>query len=122
MYIRAFLHTSKIKGIDGSQETVMKTLNPLTSACRYCRYYNLEGRRGGMCQLLGVQVHGGWKACQLAIPAFAPSWENLEQMMNLPDAKPVVSDSRPIGCGLPALQPNKPDSTEKIERADVALV
>ncbi len=76
----------------------MKTLNLLVSACRYCRYYKSEGRRGGTCQLLDVSVHGGWKACSLAIPAFAPSWENLEDMMNLPDAMPAVTEARPQVC------------------------
>lgn len=71
----------------------MKTTNLLVSACRYCRYYKSEGRRGGACQLLDVSVHGGWKACALAIPAFAPSWENLEDMMNLPDAMPAVAEN-----------------------------
>jgi hypothetical protein len=59
----------------------MKTPNCLTSACRHCRFYQPEGRRGGQCQQLGVPVRGTWKACQLAIPPFAPSWENLEEIM-----------------------------------------
>jgi len=49
----------------------MKTSPALTSACRCCRYYNPEGRRGGMCQQLSAPVQGTWKACSLAIPAFA---------------------------------------------------
>lgn len=120
MSIAAFIHTSRIKVINGSQETFMKTLNSLTSACRYCRYYTPEGRRGGMCQLLGAQVHGGWNACQLAIPAFAPSWENLEQMMSLPDAQPLVLGSQPVTCGLnqTSMQPSK----QQINSPDVALV
>jgi hypothetical protein len=69
----------------------MKTSNRLVSTCRYCRYYKSEGRRGGTCQLLDGSVHGGWKACHLAISAFAPSWENLEDIMNLPDAMPVLA-------------------------------
>lgn len=56
----------------------MNSLNFPTSACRYCRYYQVEGRRGGMCQQLSVPVRGGWKACSLALPAFATSWKNLE--------------------------------------------
>ncbi len=75
----------------------MKTTNLLVSACRYCRYYKSQGRRGGTCQLLDVSVHGGWKACALAIPAFAPSWENLEDMMNLPDAMPAVAEHPLVG-------------------------
>lgn len=76
----------------------MKTPNLLVSACRYCRYYNPEGRRGGTCQLLGGLVHGGWKACALTLPAFAPAWENLENMMNLPDAIPATAAPRPLVC------------------------
>ena len=77
----------------------MNTSNSLVSTCRYCRYYKSEGRRGGTCQLLDGAIHGGWKACHLAIPAFAPSWENLEDMMNLPDAIPVVT-VRPLVCEI----------------------
>ena len=77
----------------------MKTSNLLVATCRYCRYYKSEGRRGGTCQLLDGSVHGDWKACHLAIPAFAPSWENLEDMMNLPDAMPAVT-ARPLVCEI----------------------
>ncbi len=45
-------------------------------ACRYCQYYSPEGRRGGVCQKLMTQVESNWKACSLALPPFAPSWEN----------------------------------------------
>lgn len=59
----------------------MKTLNFPTSACRYCRYYQPEGRRGGVCQQLSVPVRGSWKACSLALapfaPTFAPTWEGI---------------------------------------------
>ncbi|HBQ99607.1 MULTISPECIES: hypothetical protein [unclassified Roseofilum] len=55
----------------------MNNSNCQTSACRYCRHFTPEGRRGGNCQQLNVPVRGGWKACPLAIPAFAPSWEGL---------------------------------------------
>jgi hypothetical protein len=58
-------------------------LNPVTSACKSCRFYTPEGRRGGNCQQLGVPVRGGWKACSLALPPFAPSWESLEEIFNL---------------------------------------
>ncbi len=33
-----------------------------------------------MCQQLGVPVKAGWKACSLALPPFAPSWESLEEI------------------------------------------
>ncbi|MEM1425551.1 MAG: hypothetical protein AAGF75_03210 [Cyanobacteria bacterium P01_H01_bin.130] len=48
------------------------------SACRHCRHYTPEGRRGGQCDQLDTLVHGDWKACPLALPAFAPSWESME--------------------------------------------
>jgi hypothetical protein len=54
--------------------------NCLTSACRYCRFYKPEGLHGGACQQLGVSVHSDWKACQLALPAFASTWENAEEL------------------------------------------
>lgn len=69
----------------------MESINPLTSACRYCRHYQPEGRRGGMCQQLNAPVQAGWKACSLAVPAFAPAWECLEDAWSLPVAQPVVA-------------------------------
>jgi hypothetical protein len=54
--------------------------NCLTSACRYCRFYRPEGLHGGACQQLNVSVHSNWKACQLALPAFANTWENTEEL------------------------------------------
>lgn len=58
----------------------MANQNCLTSACRYCRFYRPEGLHGGTCQQLGVFVHSSWKACQLALPAFASTWENAEEL------------------------------------------
>lgn len=58
----------------------MTNQNCLTSACRYCRFYRPEGLHGGACQQLGVSVHSDWKACQLALPAFASTWENAEEL------------------------------------------
>ena len=78
----------------------MKPLNFLISACRYCQYYKPEGRRGGTCQQLGVPVHGSWKACALAIPAFARSWEGLEEILMLSEETPILSDPCPLGCAL----------------------
>jgi hypothetical protein len=52
----------------------------LTSACRYCRFYRPEGFQGGTCQQLGAFVRSNWKSCQLALPAFASSWENAEEL------------------------------------------
>ncbi|MBD2126593.1 hypothetical protein NDI39_05495 [Microcoleus sp. ZQ-A2] len=47
-------------------------------ACRHCRYYRIEGRRGGYCQLFCGRVRGIWSACSLVVPPFAPSWEALK--------------------------------------------
>ena len=57
----------------------MKTTPYKTSACRYCRHYEPEGHRGGMCQQLGVLVQGSWKACSLKVPAFVNYQEILGQ-------------------------------------------
>lgn len=56
----------------------MRTTNLTISACRHCLHYATEGRRGGHCKQLGAPVQGGWKACSLAIPPFAPTWESSE--------------------------------------------
>ncbi len=57
----------------------MTNQNCLTSACRYCRFYRPEGLHGGACQQLNVSVSSEWKACQLALPAFATDWDNVEE-------------------------------------------
>ena len=61
----------------------MKTANFLTSSCRYCRYYQTEGRRGGNCQQLGVPVQAQWRACTLASHPFSTRWEDLEDVVKL---------------------------------------
>ncbi|MEA5469548.1 hypothetical protein [Spirulina sp. 06S082] len=55
----------------------MNTEKLFTSACRCCTFYSPEGRRGGMCQQLGVPVKGCWKACSLAAHPFTKSsWQD----------------------------------------------
>jgi len=76
----------------------MKTLNFPTSACRYCRHYDVEGRRGGMCQQLGVSVRGNWKACSLALPLFTPSWESIEEILQ--DEKLILKEAFSVNCSL----------------------
>jgi hypothetical protein len=61
----------------------MKTANLLTSSCRYCRYYQSQGRRGGFCQQLSVPVQAHWKACNLAASPFNSLWEDLEKIVDL---------------------------------------
>lgn len=41
--------------------------------CRHCRFYHLEGKRGGHCQMLNVFVQGRWEACCLVAPIFVPA-------------------------------------------------
>jgi hypothetical protein len=78
----------------------MKPIKFLASACRYCRHYQPEGRRGGTCQQLGAPVQATWKACSLALPPFAPSWETLEDSWTLPDATPVLASSHSLASDL----------------------
>jgi hypothetical protein len=59
---------------------LMTNQNCLATACRYCRFYRPEGLHGGACQQLGVSVQSDWKACQLALPAFASAWDNAEEL------------------------------------------
>lgn len=58
----------------------MNNQNCLTSACRYCRFYQPDGLHRGNCDQLNVTVRSDWKACQLALPAFANTWENAEEL------------------------------------------
>lgn len=75
---------------------LMKTLSCATSACRYCGHFIPEGRRGGNCEQLGVPVRGGWKACSLAIPAFAPSWEGLPGVILWQSESLTLSELIPV--------------------------
>ncbi|MEH1838978.1 MAG: hypothetical protein V7L20_09465 [Nostoc sp.] len=78
----------------------MKPIKFLASACKYCRHYQPEGRRGGTCQQLGAPVQATWKACSLALPPFAPSWETLEDAWSLPDVAPVLTSSHPLASDV----------------------
>ncbi len=64
----------------------MKPTNYFPSVCRYCRYYDPQGRRGGMCQKLSAPVRGDWQACSLANAAFLPTWETWETITLLETA------------------------------------
>ena len=61
----------------------MKEINFSTSACRYCRFYKPEGRRGGSCQMLGVPVQSSWKACAFSSPPFKTTLKKLEDIFHL---------------------------------------
>lgn len=91
----------------------MKTSNYQTSACRYCGHFAPEGRRGGNCEQLGVPVRGGWKACSLAIPAFAPSWEGLDGIVLWQGETLSVPDMMPLECFAGSRdRQNRPDTAK----------
>ncbi len=71
----------------------MKIANCLTSSCRYCRYYKTEGRRGGMCQQLGVLVQARWKSCNLSCPTFT-DYNNQGEIA-------LLEKSFSLGCATP---------------------
>ncbi|WP_088241533.1 hypothetical protein [Calothrix rhizosoleniae] len=71
----------------------MEPIKSLTSACKYCRNYKPEGRRGGVCQQLGVPVQGSWSACSLAVSPFTPSWKDFEEAWNISDAQTAIGSS-----------------------------
>lgn len=102
----------------------MKTFKCSTSACQFCRYYQIEGRRGGTCQQLGVPVKANWKACSLALPPFAPSWENFEKIWL--DDQHLLREDLAVNCSQScshASQSLKPQtSIVEIVKAEVAFV
>lgn len=81
----------------------MKTVN-LTSACRYCRYYQPEGRRGGMCEQLGVPVQACWSACSMASPPFT-SWKTLEEFVHLEQSLSLSIETNNQAKVSPTKQP-----------------
>lgn len=89
----------------------MNTFNFPTSACRLCRYYQPEGRRGGTCQQLSVPVRAEWKACSLALPPFTSSWEKIEQMWQR--EKLILQQAIPVNCSLEMSDPSP--SEERLE-------
>ncbi len=72
----------------------MKEINFATSACRYCRFYEPEGRRGGCCQMLDVPVQGSWKACSFASPPFKTTLRKLEDIYQLKTSIPLNAGSQ----------------------------
>lgn len=73
----------------------MRANNYSTSACRYCRFYNPEGRRGGMCSQLNVSVKSHWKSCQFACPVFNRDWQTMPEVA-------MLEKSFTLGCATPS--------------------
>jgi hypothetical protein len=69
--------TKTIKVLFRANDTPPMRNQNSVSACRHCQHYVSEGRRGGQCQQLGSPVKGSWRACSLALPPFAPTWETM---------------------------------------------
>ena len=72
----------------------MNETNFTTSACRYCRFYKSQGRRGGSCQKLGVSVQSSWKACNLACSPFETTVKKLEDIFQLDSSIPLESPTK----------------------------
>ena len=72
----------------------MKERNFSTSACRFCRFYRPEGRRGGLCEMLNVPVQSSWKACSFASPPFENTLIKLEDIFNLDVSIPLQTASK----------------------------
>jgi hypothetical protein len=51
--------------------------------------------------MLDVPVQGNWKACGLAIAAFAPTWEGLEEMISLTSVSVLASSPVTANLNLP---------------------
>jgi hypothetical protein len=90
----------------------MKETNLSNSACRYCRSYEPEGRRGGYCQILGVPVQGNWKACVLASPPFKTTLKKLEDIFQLETS--VLETSLSLSSSSPSeTETNVKDSSQQ---------
>ncbi len=73
-----------------------------------------------MCQMLEVPVQASWKACALALPVFAPSWEGIEGIMVL-DEMPVVASCRSLVSALDSSE-QAVGSTPDRKKAEPVLV
>lgn len=94
------------------------------SACRHCRFYSPEGRRGGQCHRFDAIVQASWKACPLAMPAFAPSWEALDRFTGCGAMGPELPDPSTTGPGWlpnpkpePMTDPNITSPTVEVKRS-----
>ncbi|MEM7759071.1 MAG: hypothetical protein AAFW67_07470 [Cyanobacteria bacterium J06638_38] len=95
----------------------MNQINFSTSACRYCRFYEPQGRRGGDCQMLGVSVQSSWKACALASPPFKTTLTKLEDIFQLETPIPLNSSAEltPELPGVNVWDSSQPIMAPKLE-------
>jgi len=77
-----------------------------------------------MCQQLSVPVRSSWKACSLALPPFAPSWESIEEIWQ--NDKLMIKEALSVNCSLGGSKPDSPEemssSTSEKLTADIVLV
>ncbi|MGQ4650545.1 hypothetical protein [Lyngbya aestuarii] len=102
----------------------MKTSSFSISACRLCRYYQPEGRRGGLCQQLGVPVKACWKPCALALEPFATSWKGLDVIWQKDEL--ISSAELNVNCSTRESEQNLPHGNGVVQResltAEMAIV
>ncbi|CAN1210921.1 hypothetical protein TUMEXPCC7403_12025 [Tumidithrix helvetica PCC 7403] len=91
-------------------------VKPVTS-CRFCRYYDYEGRRGGNCNKLQVHVSAGWSACSYAVAPFAPSWEYIGDLSTLFHDRVAVSERQSEKFLEPIIQRRKSFSLSSFHEA-----
>jgi hypothetical protein len=82
------------------------TSETCNAVCRNCRFYEPNGHRGGICEQFSVPVSGAWSTCQLALPAFIPSWKTLEDLPagNTPIPVTTVEQLPPVRRSTPVAQ------------------
>ncbi len=108
------------------RRTLMNTFHFPTTACRVCRYYQPQGRRGGVCDQLGVPVRASWKACSLALPPFTASWEKMEVIWQ--EENELLKEALSVNCSLGSSEPSRVEeagfstSCEEQLTADKVLV
>jgi hypothetical protein len=86
----------------------MQSNHFLTSSCRYCRYYQSQGRRGGTCQQLSVPVDAHWKACTLAARPFGTEWQELGEFVRLEQSLSLDCPVTPVAVSPSRNAPREP--------------
>ncbi len=95
----------------------MNEMNFSTSVCRYCRFYEHQGRRGGSCQMLGVPVQSSWKACAFASPPFETTLKKLEDIFQLDTSTTLDSATKlfPNASGIKIIENNTSVASPQLE-------
>jgi hypothetical protein len=77
------------------QTNQSQTNRAVSSVCRNCCFYQPQGHNGGNCHQLNVAVSGNWPTCQLALPAFAPTWQVLDDLpvQTQTETSPVIVEA-----------------------------